>query len=63
MFDAIDFDGPHAGRQSDAEAIEKYGLSWVRLGDAAQTDFAVSCSRQDDIMRLDPSEFFKDRAR
>ena len=52
----------HTLWQDDAEAIEQHGLSSVGLGDAAQSDFAMSSSGQDDVVRLDEPEFFEDGA-
>ena len=57
------FGETHAFGQNDAEAVEECGLSGVWLGDAPQTDLAVSCSGQDHIMRLNAGELFEDGAR
>src|ERR1700722_11477775 len=53
----------HALGQDDAEAIKKRGLGVVGVSDTSQTDLAVRCGRQDDVVRLDAGKLFEDRAR
>ena len=43
----------HALGQDDTEAVEQSGLGGIWLGHAAQTNLAVRCGRQDDILGLD----------
>ena len=59
----VAFWGAHAFGQDEAEAVEKRGLSGVGLGDAAQSDLAVRCGRQDDVVGLDARKLFEDGAR
>ncbi len=53
----------HAVWQDDAKAIEECGLCGVWLGDAAQTNRAVHCGRQDHVVRLNVCQFFEDGTR
>jgi hypothetical protein len=59
----IDFTGSHAGWRNDAQTIEKDRLSGIGPGDTAQSDLAMSCGWQDDIVRLDTGQFFENGAR
>ena len=53
----------HALGQADAEAVEERGLGGVGLGDATQSDLAVRCGRQDDVVGLDAGKLFEDGPR
>jgi hypothetical protein len=52
----IEFGKAHAFWQDDAGSVEERGLCGIGLGDAAQTDVAMGCGWQDDIVGLDAGE-------
>ena len=53
----------HALGQDDTKTIEKRGLGRVWLGHAAQTNLAVRCGWQDDVLGLNARKLFQDGAR
>ena len=53
----------HSLWQDDTETIEESGLCRVWLGHAAQTNLAMRCGRQNDVLGLNAFEFFQDDAR
>jgi hypothetical protein len=53
----------HALGEDDAESVENRRLGGVGLGDATQSDLAVCCGRQDDVVGLDPRQLFEDGPR
>ena len=57
------FGEAHTFWQRNAETVEEGGLGGIWLGDAAQPDLAEGGSRQDDVMRLDARELFKNGTR
>src|SRR5271166_2922336 len=57
------FGEAHPLRQGNPEPVEQCGLSGIGLGYAAQTNLAVSCGGQHDIVRLNACEFVEHGAR
>ena len=53
----------HSPGQVEAKAVEERGLRGVGLGDATQSDLAVGCGRQDDVVGLDAGKLFEDGPR
>src|SRR6202045_2861328 len=53
----------HSLWQDDTETIEESGLCRVWLGHATQTNLAMRCGWQNDVLGLNAFEFFQDDAR